>query len=163
MYVMVATRPDLAYTVGIVGCYMENPRKRHWEAVKHILRYLCDTYGSKKSEIPEGYTDMALTYWSKKSEIPEGYTDSNYVGNLDNRKSTSGYVFMHTGGAISWRSKLQDCTALSMTEAKASKAAKEAIWLQWLTVDFTDSGSESVSTPTLIATHITQSTSCEIS
>ena len=62
MYVMVATRPDLAYTVGIVGCYMENPRKRHWEAVKHILRYLCDTYGSKKSEIPEGYTDMALTY-----------------------------------------------------------------------------------------------------
>jgi hypothetical protein len=90
---------------------------------------------------------MALAYGSEKSGTPEGY-----VGNPDNRKSTSGYVFMHAGGAISWRSKLQDCTTFSMTEAEyiaASKVAKEAIWLQRLTADFTDSGPESVSTLTL--------------
>ena len=140
MYAMVATRPDLAYAVGVVSRYMANPGKRHWEAVKHILRYL------------RGTTDMALTYGPEKSGIPEGYTDSDYAGNPDNRKSTSGYVFMHAGGAISWRSKLQDCTALSTTEAEyiaASEAAKEAIWLQRLTADFTDSGPESASTPTL--------------
>ena len=96
MYAMVATRPDLAYAVGVVSRYMANPGKRHWKAVKHIQRYLLGTM------------DLALTYGPEKSGISEGYTDFDYAGNPDNRKSTSGYVFMHAGGAISWRSKLQD-------------------------------------------------------
>ena len=119
---------------------MANPRKRHWEAVKHILRYL------------RGTTDLALTNGPEKSGIPEGYTDSDYAGNPANRKSTSRYVFMHAGGVISWRSKLQDCTALSTLEAEyiaASEAVKEAIWLQRMTADFTDSGPEFASSPTL--------------
>ena len=56
--------------------------------------------------------------------------DSDYVGNLDNRKSTSGYVLMHSRRALSWRSKLQDYMALSMREAEyipACEAVKEAI------------------------------------
>ena len=59
---------------------------------------------------------------------------------------------MHAGGGVSWRSNLQECTALSKTGAEniaASEATKEAIWLQRLTTDFKDSGSETVSTPTL--------------
>jgi hypothetical protein len=61
-----------------------------------------------------------------------GYTDSDYAGCLDTRKSTSGYIFKFGNDAISWRSKLQDCTATSTTEAvyvAASNAAKEALWL----------------------------------
>mgnify|MGYP000683371021 CR=1 FL=1 len=117
MYAMVATEPDLTYTVGVMGHHMENPGKRHWEMVKHILRYL------------RGTLEMTLTYRPKKSRIPGRYMDSDYVGNSNNHNSTSGYVFMHAGGAIFWRSKLQDCMKLYMTEAEYIEV-KEAIWLQ---------------------------------
>ena len=93
MYAMVATRPDLAYVVGVVSRYMSNPGRKHWEAVKHILRYL------------RGTKDARLTFGSNNSTKVEGYTDSDYAGNTDNRKSTSGYVFTYGGGAILWRLK----------------------------------------------------------
>ena len=48
----------------------------------------------------------------------EGFTDSDYVGNLDNRKSTSGYIFTYQSNTMLWRSNLQECTTLSTTEAK---------------------------------------------
>ena len=118
MYAMVATRPDLAYVVGVVSRYMSNPGKKHWEAVKHILRYL------------KGTTDAQLTFGLTTSAEVEGYTDSDYAGNADNRKSTSGYIFTYGGGAISWRSKLQECTTLSTIEAEyiaALAVAKEVI------------------------------------
>ena len=43
MYAMVATQPDLAHVVGVVSRYMSNPGRKHWEAVKHIQRYLGGT------------------------------------------------------------------------------------------------------------------------
>ena len=52
MYVVVCTRPDIAFVVGIVNRYMSNPRKEHWTAVKWMLKYLkgtssvCLRYGS---------------------------------------------------------------------------------------------------------------------
>ena len=55
------------------------------------------------------------------------------AGDLDNRKSTTGYLFTFSGGAISWQSKLQKCVALSTTEAEyiaATEAGKEMIWLK---------------------------------
>ena len=61
-----------------------------------------------------------------------GYIDVDYAGDMDKRRSTSGYVFMFTGGAVSWRSRLQNCTSMSTIEAEyiaASEACKEAIWL----------------------------------
>ena len=79
MYAMLATRPDLAYVVGIVNRYMSNPGRKHWEVVKHILWYL------------RGTKDARLTYGSNNSTKVEGYIDSDYAGNTDNQKSTSGY------------------------------------------------------------------------
>ncbi|MCO5608572.1 hypothetical protein L7F22_062783 [Adiantum nelumboides] len=67
-----------------------------------------------------------------------GYTNSDYAGDLDNKRSTSGYVFTMAGGAISWRSRLQTCATQSTTEAEyvaASEACKEAIWLGRLVTD----------------------------
>ena len=55
-----------------------------------------------------------------------------FRGDLDNRKSTTGYLFTFSGGAISWQSKLQKCVALSTTKAEyivATEAGKEMIWL----------------------------------
>ncbi|MCO5566897.1 hypothetical protein L7F22_062490 [Adiantum nelumboides] len=66
------------------------------------------------------------------------YIDSDYAIDLDNRRSTSGYVFTMAGGAVSWRSRLQTCATQSTTEAEyvaASEACKEAIWLGWLATD----------------------------
>ena len=78
---MVATRPDLVHVIGVVSRYMSNPGRKHWEVVKHILRYL------------RGTKDVQLTFGSAKLTEVEGYTNSDYAKNTDNLKSTSGYVF----------------------------------------------------------------------
>ncbi|MCO5567226.1 hypothetical protein L7F22_020915 [Adiantum nelumboides] len=122
---MIVTRPDIAFAVGVVSRYMLDPGKKHWEAVKGILRYLKAT------------KNMCICYGSQELSVM-GYTDSDYAGDLDNRRSTSGYVFTMAGGAISWRSRLQTCVTQSTTEAEyvaASEACKEAIWLGQLVTD----------------------------
>ena len=61
-----------------------------------------------------------------------GYVDSNYAGELDSRKSMTGYVFRFAGGPICWKSTLQDVVALSTTEAKymsMTLVGKEVVWL----------------------------------
>ena len=105
MYAMVYTRPDISHAVGVVSRFLKNPGKEHWEAVKWILRYL------------RGSSDECL-YFGVSNSILKGYTDSDMAGDLDNRKSTTGYFFTFSGGAISWQSKLQKCVALSTTEAE---------------------------------------------
>lgn len=119
MYAMVATRPDIAYAVGVVSRYMSNPGKAHWEAVKCILRYL------------KGTQSMCICYGKSDFKL-QGYCDADMAGDVDTRKSTSGYVFAIAGGAVSWCSRLQKIVALSTTEAEyisATEASKEAIWL----------------------------------
>jgi hypothetical protein len=106
MYVMVATRPDIALAVVVVSRFMHNPGRPHWNAVKHILRYL------------DGTQDYDIKFEPNKPLGPVGYTDSNYAGCLDTQKSTSRYFFIFRYDIISWRSKLQDCTAMNMIEAK---------------------------------------------
>ena len=64
-----------------------------------------------------------------------GLVDADWVGDLDQRRSTSGYVFNLFGGAISWMSKRQAIVALSTTKSKymvATHASKEVVWLQRL-------------------------------
>ncbi|MCO5593233.1 hypothetical protein L7F22_047240 [Adiantum nelumboides] len=68
----------------------------------------------------------------------KGYVDSDYAGCVDNRKSTTGWIYTFAGFAISWRSILQDCTSIFTTEAEyvaLSEACKEAIWLARLVKD----------------------------
>ena len=126
MYAMVCTRPDISHAVGVVSRYMANPGKEHWSAVKWVLRYL------------RGTSSYCISY-NKSSEYVCEYVNSDFAGDLDKRRSTSGYVFTLAGGAISWMSKLQEIVALSTTEAEyiaASHACKEAIWLKGLFGEF---------------------------
>jgi hypothetical protein len=124
MYAMVCTRPDLAHAVSVVSKYMANPGKQHWDAVKWIFRYL------------KGTTDYGITFVRQKSDLSVvGYVDADYAGDLDDRRSTTGYVFTFTGGPICWKSMIQSTVAMSTTEAEymaAAKAAKEALWLTGL-------------------------------
>ncbi|KAL0404121.1 UNVERIFIED_CONTAM: Retrovirus-related Pol polyprotein from transposon TNT 1-94 [Sesamum radiatum] len=84
MYAMVCTRPDIAHAVGTVSRFLTNPGKEHWEAVKWILRYL------------KGTTKLCLCYGGA-DPILEGYTDADMAGDIDSRKSTSGYIYTFAG------------------------------------------------------------------
>lgn len=119
MYAMISTRPDIAFAMGVASRYMSNP----WQ----------ETLGGSERdhEILKATKHVCICYASQDLSV-KGYSDSDYAGDLDKRRSTSGYVFTLTGGAVSWRSQLQDCVTQSNTEAKyvaASEASKESIWL----------------------------------
>ena len=67
-----------------------------------------------------------------------GYVDSDYAGDLDKRRSLTGYVFTLCGSVISWKATLQSTVALSTTEIEymtATEAMKEAIWFKSLVGD----------------------------
>ncbi|XP_060190714.1 secreted RxLR effector protein 161-like [Lycium barbarum] len=93
MYAMVCTKPDICQEVGLVSRYHTDPGLAHWQAVKRIKRYL------------KGTTDYALCYQGDKDMRLVGYSDADHGEDLNERKSTSGYVFLLSDGAISWSSK----------------------------------------------------------
>jgi hypothetical protein len=92
---LLATRPDLAYSVCLVARFMERPTKMHVAAIKRIMRYL------------KGTLSLGIMYKKGFGDVLQltGWTDSYYAGDLDDRKSTSGYLFMLGGGVVSWSSK----------------------------------------------------------
>ncbi|XP_058110873.1 secreted RxLR effector protein 161-like [Magnolia sinica] len=101
-----ATRPDIMHAVSLINRFMDCLKEMHLLATKRIFRYL------------QGTTDYGILY--KKGEKSElfGFTDSDCAGDLDDKKSTSGYVFMMGLGAISWSLKKQSIITLSTTEAE---------------------------------------------
>src|SRR5436190_17999813 len=121
MYAMVCTRPDISHAVSVVSRYMACPVRQHWEAVKWILRYL------------QGTTDMGLIFDKEKMENSIiGFVDSDYAGDLDKKRSLTGYLFTLSRSAISWMTTLQTTVTLSTTEAEymaLTEAVTEAIWL----------------------------------
>jgi hypothetical protein len=120
-----STRPDITYAVNKLASYTANPGLQHHGALKRILRYL------------KGTKTLGITY--RKSQIAteddnlfHGYADAAFA-NADDHKSTTGYVFMAAGGAVTWKSKKQTIIALSSTEAEyvaLSDAGREACWLR---------------------------------
>ena len=75
---------------------------------------------------------MKLTFGSGKLIIV-GYTDSDMSRDVDNRRSTSGYLMTFSGGVVSWQSRLQKCVALSTTKAEyivVAEACKELLWMK---------------------------------
>ncbi len=90
-------------------------------------------------EVFEGTTDVGLTFdRAKMSDSIVGYVDSDFAGDLDKRRSLTGYLFTLFRSAISWKATLQATVALSTTEAEymaLAKAIKEVLWLQSLVGD----------------------------
>jgi hypothetical protein len=86
------SRPDICYSVSVISKFMHDPRKPHLVAAKRIFRYI------------KGTVDFGLIFpIGRSSEACEfiGYSDSDWCGDLTDRRSTSGYVFMFNGAAIS--------------------------------------------------------------
>eukprot|EP00253_Pinus_taeda_P020007 PITA_20007 len=103
------------------------PGKEHWTTVKQVFRYL------------HGISDFGLCYQGRPRldrVLDIGVVvDVDWARDLDQRRSTSGYLFNLFGGAVSWMSKKQSIVALSTTEAEyiaATHASKEEVWLQRL-------------------------------
>ncbi|KAK2424896.1 hypothetical protein QL285_035206 [Trifolium repens] len=106
------TRPDLAYSVGIVSRFMEKPKTSHLIAVKRILRYV------------KGTIECGILFPA---------SDSNWRGDVEDRKSTADYMFYYGGAPISWCSKKEPVVALSLCEAEyiaASLSTCQAVWLK---------------------------------
>jgi transposase InsO family protein len=120
------TRPDITFTVNKLCKYMSNPGAVHWQALKHLLRYL------------KGTSQLGLYYdFGQQTEVQglHGYSDASYADCPDTSKSTIGYVFYYGGAILSWFSKLHTfvttCTNHSEYAALAA-GAKEAQWMVYL-------------------------------
>ncbi|XP_075101416.1 secreted RxLR effector protein 161-like [Nicotiana tabacum] len=123
MYAIVCTRSDISHVIGVVSRYMHDPGKEHWQAVKWIVWYIRNT------------VDVGLIFEQKDSQYLVGYCDSDYAGDLEKCRSTTGYIFTFANTLVSWKSTLQSMITLSTTEAEymaITEAVKKAIWLQGL-------------------------------
>jgi hypothetical protein len=123
---LTATRPDIMYAASLVSRFMESPKDSHWKMEKRILRYVAGTL------------NFGLWYTKSDSNQLSGYTDSDFAGILDDRKSTSGYVFQLGMNLISWASKKQPIVSISSAEAEyvaATSASFQAVWLRRLLKD----------------------------
>lgn len=131
MYIAQGTRPDIAYSVGALSQHLSHPCLAAWNLGLHVLRYL------------KGTQSLGLIYNAKDVMIegnqswylPECFTDSDWAGDPNSRRSTTGYCFNLNGAAISWRSRLQPTVSLSSTEAEyraTTEAGQEVVWLRGL-------------------------------
>jgi hypothetical protein len=122
MHLMLTTRPDIAHAVSIL-CQAMAPGRHsleHWEAGKHVLRYL------------QGTKDYSLTLGGTRPLQLTVHTDSAWADRLDDRKSSIGYVYSLGSGPISWRARKTHVVALSSMEAELYAAADACQELKWL-------------------------------
>ena len=120
MYLMSCTRSDIAYVVSKLSRYTSNPGTNHWKGIVRVLRYLRFT------------RDYGLHY-TRYPAVLEGYSDANWISDMKDSKSTSGYVFTLGGPAVSWKSSKQTCIARSTMESEfiaLDKCGEEAKWLR---------------------------------
>jgi hypothetical protein len=103
MYAMHCIRPDVAFAINRLSRYTSSSSVEHWKAIARVLGYL------KKTK------DLGL-YYSGYPAVLEGYSDANWVNSVGDNKSTFGWIFTLSGGAISWVSKKQSCISHSTME-----------------------------------------------
>ncbi|CAI7897518.1 unnamed protein product [Closterium sp. NIES-53] len=94
MYLMICTRPDLAYPLSILARYVAPGRHRpeHMAAVKRVLRYLCSTSG------------LGLVLGGRRPVVLTGHADASWADDQATQRSSQGYTFSLGSGSVSWRS-----------------------------------------------------------
>ena len=111
----------MVLVVSVMSRYQANLDEEHWIAVENILKYL------------RKIKDLMLVFGRGSKLKVEGYTDSDFVADVDDRKSTSGCIFLCNGGMVSWKSFKQSIIANLTIEVEyiaASEAATEAFWFK---------------------------------
>jgi hypothetical protein len=123
MYLMICTRPDLAFTLSRLSKFSSRPGTKHAAAVKRVLRYLV---GTQDLGISFAVPDPSV------NPVLYGYSDSDFAADLNNRRSTSGFVFLLNGGPISWKSKQQSLVTSSTHDAEYVGLANASYEIAWL-------------------------------
>jgi hypothetical protein len=123
LYIMIGTRPDIAYAVTKLSQYGANPNKDHLDRAMYICHYLLGT------------SDYALVYNGKSDGGLLAYADSDWASDPITRKSTTGYLVKLANGVFCWNSRAQKSIALSSTEAEYMSLAdtsRQLVWIQSL-------------------------------
>jgi len=133
LYLSNKTRPDITLAVNLESRHVEKPTTQDVVNVKRTLRYLCGTQ------------DNGLLFSSKSDDesdrVLETFCDADYAGDVDNRRSTTGYVILYGTSPISWCTRRQPIVALSSTEAEyisAAECVKELLFLKTLLQELTN-------------------------
>ncbi|CAI5985922.1 unnamed protein product [Closterium sp. NIES-64] len=139
MYLMICTRPDLAYPLCILARYVApgRHRKEHMDAAKRVLRYLCSTSG------------MGLVLGGRERPVLTGHSDASWADDQATQRSSQGYTFSLGSGSVSWRSTRSSSVLSSSCEAEIYATAMAAQELRWLTYLLTDLGERPRSPPVL--------------
>nr|GEV69209.1 zinc finger, CCHC-type [Tanacetum cinerariifolium] len=120
MYAMTSTKPDIAYVVGRLSRFTSNPSRQHWQAITRVFKYL------------KGTMNYGLSYVGYPSVL-KAYSDASWINHVEDSSTTSKWVFLLGGGAISWAFKKQTCITGSTMESEfvaLAAASKEAEWLR---------------------------------
>ena len=121
LYLSLKTRPDITYAVNRCSRFMSNPNKTHFKALDRVWKYLLK------------FPKLGLYYdCNNNNNTLKGYCDSDWGGDINTRRSTSGFIFLYNNNLISWNSTLQKTVALSSYEAEymaLKEATKENIYL----------------------------------
>ena len=127
LYASISTRPDISHAVNVLSRFLKNPGEKHWIAGKRVLRYL------------KGTTSFGLKYDGKTNYDDQfkitAFTDADWAGDINDRKSTTGFIIKINECVINWISKKQSTVALSTAEAEymsISAAIQEVIWINQL-------------------------------
>ncbi|CAI7871707.1 unnamed protein product [Closterium sp. NIES-54] len=128
MYLMIYTRPDLAYPLSILARYVTlgRHRKEHMDAANRVLRYWCSTSG------------MGLVLGGRARFLLTCHADASWVDDLATQRSSQGYTFSLGSGSLSWRSTRSSSVLSSSCEAEiyaGAMAAQEICWLTYLLID----------------------------
>ncbi|CAI7812191.1 unnamed protein product [Closterium sp. NIES-53] len=123
MYLMTCTRPDLAYPLSLLACYVAHGRHRkvHWDAAKRVLRYLCSTSG------------MGLVLGGRGPVVLTGHANASWVDDSAMQRSSQGYTFSLGSGSVSWRSTRSSSVLSSSCGAEIYAGTMAAQELRWLT------------------------------
>ena len=90
---LIASKPDISYSVGVCARYQANPKESHMIALKRIIKYVKTT------------TDFGVWYSKDTNDVLAGYSDADWAGNADDRKSTSRDCFYVGNNPVFWMSK----------------------------------------------------------
>ena len=103
---LTASRPDISYSVGVCARYQDNPKESHMTVLKRIIKYVKTT------------AKFGVWYSKDTSDVLVGYSDPDWVGNADDRKTTSWSCFYVGNNLVSWMSKKHNSISLSTAEAE---------------------------------------------
>ena len=124
---LIASRPDISYNVGVCARYQANPKESHMIALKRIIKYVKTT------------VDFGVWYSEDTNDVIAGYSDTNWVGNTNDRKSTSGGCFYVGNNLVPWMNKKQNFISLSTVEVEyiaVNSCCTQLLWIQKLLLDY---------------------------